>query len=97
MRTLNLPSRIIRKLKNSVLLNFNIDELTNIKFTEPSDIEKIGTDYGGWYIPTSLLDSDSICYCVGCGEDISFDLGLIVKIWLSCLWLRSYSKSDQTC
>ena len=79
MKTLNLPSRIIRKLKNSVLLNFNIDELTNLKFSKPLDIEKIGTDYGGWYVPTSFLDTDSICYCVGCGEDISFDLGLIER------------------
>lgn len=24
-----------------------------------------------------MLNADSICYCAGCGEDISFDLGLI--------------------
>ncbi|MGH8657937.1 MAG: FkbM family methyltransferase [Gammaproteobacteria bacterium] len=41
------------------------------------DLKAIGTDYGGWVIPEKLLDSNSICYCVGCGEDISFDLGLI--------------------
>lgn len=28
-------------------------------------------------MPTGLLSAESICYCVGCGEDISFDLGLI--------------------
>jgi FkbM family methyltransferase len=26
-----------------------------------------------------LFNADSICYCVGCGEDISFDLGLIER------------------
>lgn len=40
---------------------------------------KLGTDYGGWYIPENVLDDYSICYCVGCGEDISFDLELIKK------------------
>ena len=28
-------------------------------------------------VPASLLEKGSICYCAGCGEDISFDLGLI--------------------
>ena len=40
---------------------------------------KIGTDYGGWTIPDEILDSSSICYSVGAGEDISFDVGLIEK------------------
>lgn len=40
---------------------------------------KLGTDYGGWYIPENILNENSICYCVGCGEDITFDLELIKK------------------
>lgn len=40
---------------------------------------KLGTDYGGWYIPENVLNEKSICYCVGCGEDITFDLELIKK------------------
>jgi FkbM family methyltransferase len=38
--------------------------------------QRFGTEYGGRVIPTGLLNSDSICYCVGAGEDISFDLAL---------------------
>lgn len=38
---------------------------------------KLGTQYGGWYVPVELLNSTSICYCVGAGEDVSFDLELI--------------------
>jgi len=38
---------------------------------------RFGTDYGGWTIPNDRLTAQSICYCVGCGEDISFDLELI--------------------
>jgi FkbM family methyltransferase len=38
---------------------------------------RLGTDYGGWYIPLdSGLHEESVCYCVGAGEDISFDCAL---------------------
>src|SRR6185436_1131907 len=39
--------------------------------------KKLGTAYGGWYVPVSLLSTNSICYCVGAGEDISFEVELI--------------------
>ncbi|TNE61788.1 MAG: FkbM family methyltransferase [Bacteroidetes bacterium] len=38
--------------------------------------ERIGTPYGGWIIPRGQLDQNAVCYLVGAGEDISFDLGL---------------------
>lgn len=38
---------------------------------------RFGSDYGGWTIPKDRLTQQSVCYCVGCGEDISFDLELI--------------------
>lgn len=44
-----------------------------------TDLKKLGSDYGGWVIPTTLLSHDSICYCVGVGEDITFDLELIAR------------------
>jgi FkbM family methyltransferase len=43
------------------------------------DIERIGTTYGGWSIPVDLLNSDSVCYLAGAGEDISFDVGIVNK------------------
>lgn len=43
-------------------------------------MEKIGTDYGGWFIPLKpLLNQNSIIYSVGAGEDISFDLQIQSK------------------
>jgi len=43
-------------------------------------MEKIGTKYGGWFIPKNIqLTKDSIIYSVGVGEDISFDLLLQEK------------------
>jgi len=43
-------------------------------------MEKLGTNYGGWYIPKNItLNADSIVYSGGVGEDISFDLLLSDK------------------
>jgi len=39
------------------------------------NLEKLGTVYGGWFVPTEMeLDENSIIYSGGVGEDISFDL-----------------------
>jgi len=38
---------------------------------------RLGSEYGGWTVPKARLTRQSVCYCVGCGEDISFDLELI--------------------
>ena len=38
-------------------------------------MEKLGTEYGGWYIPTNMnLNENSIIYSGGVGEDMSFDI-----------------------
>lgn len=60
-------------------INLLARSLLSLQFrkTTRDDLQKIGSAYGGWVIPTSLLSSSSICYCVGVGEDISFDMGLI--------------------
>lgn len=41
-----------------------------------SDIARLGSAYGGWIVPERSLKAGSICYCVGAGTDISFDLAL---------------------
>jgi FkbM family methyltransferase len=42
-------------------------------------LEKIGSGYGGWIVPTGAIRSSWTCYCAGVGEDITFDLGLIER------------------
>lgn len=38
----------------------------------------VGSAFHGYHIPENFLTSDSICYCIGAGEDISFDTELKV-------------------
>jgi FkbM family methyltransferase len=38
---------------------------------------KLGSSYGGWIVPDGLIEPSWICYCVGAGGDVSFDLELI--------------------
>lgn len=77
MNLLNIPSKIASRLSNHAFKLFNIDRISHVKIKNRDDLNEIGTQYGGWVIPVTLFDSTSICYCAGCGEDISFDLGLI--------------------
>ena len=43
-------------------------------------MEKLGTNYGGWYVPTNMnLNENSVVYSGGIGEDMSFDLLLQCK------------------
>ncbi|MBS0379612.1 MAG: FkbM family methyltransferase [Proteobacteria bacterium] len=39
-------------------------------------LERIGTDYGGWYCDPSLLPQGGVAVCCGAGEDVSFDVAL---------------------
>ena len=42
-------------------------------------LERVGSTYGGWVIPTDRLRRGDVCYCAGSGEDISFDLELATR------------------
>ncbi|MCC7162383.1 MAG: FkbM family methyltransferase [Anaerolineae bacterium] len=75
------PIQFLSKSKDRVLFSalcfLGIDRLTGARIRPRRDLVSLGTKYGGWVIPGALFDAQSICYCAGCGEDISFDLGLI--------------------
>lgn len=46
------------------------------------DLRRLGSDYGGWWIPINLIGENSICYCAGVGLDATFDVALADE--LSC-------------
>lgn len=70
-------NRAADKLLHEFGKYFNYDTLTGAPVVPVQMLTKIGSQYGGRIIPTDRLTRDSICYCVGVGEDITFDLGLI--------------------
>ena len=37
----------------------------------------LGTEYGGWVVPAELIDGQWVCWCVGAGADVSFDMQLL--------------------
>lgn len=41
-----------------------------------ADLIRLGTYYGGWWLPESVLRPGALAYCAGAGDDISFDLAL---------------------
>jgi len=73
----NLPvAGSLFRRANSQLLQVALNRTVR---TNAYHLQKIGSDYGGWIVPSDRVDSSSICYCVGAGEDITFDIGLIEK------------------
>ncbi len=48
-------------------------------------LERIGTDYGGWYCDPTLLRRGSVAVCCGAGEDVSFDVALNARYGMRVL------------
>jgi FkbM family methyltransferase len=71
-------SKLKKKIKHFLKpdLKFRLTRL-------PECLQKLGTEYGGWTIPISLVDEDSVCYLAGAGEDISFDVELATRFHCS--------------
>jgi len=42
-----------------------------------ASLVRIGSVYGGWWVPISALGEGQVAYCIGAGEDITFDIGLL--------------------
>jgi FkbM family methyltransferase len=54
--------------------------LKHVVLRPRSDLVKLGgVGYGFWVVPESLIGTDSRCYLIGVGEDITFDLALIAR------------------
>jgi FkbM family methyltransferase len=38
---------------------------------------RLGSTYGGWWVPASVLVPGAVAYCAGAGEDVTFDVALL--------------------
>lgn len=73
---------MLRRLLNRCrtwLVNRRMDAILAVQEGAAGPLVRIGSWYGGWYAPESLLGPDSVCYCAGAGEDITFDVGVAVR------------------
>jgi FkbM family methyltransferase len=43
------------------------------------DLVRLGSGYGGWWVPERLVRPGATAYCAGVGHDISFDLELVER------------------
>lgn len=57
-------------------------------------MEKLGTNYGGWYVPINMnLNENSVVYSGGVGEDMSFDLLIQCKYNCNVLLIDPTNKA----
>jgi FkbM family methyltransferase len=71
--------RLLRpaKVRNAVRRRLFSREMALVPLCHGPELVHLGSEYGGWYVPARGIDPDWVCYCVGAGADISFDLALI--------------------
>jgi FkbM family methyltransferase len=79
IRRSEVIARTLTGLKARVSKRFGRDVFSGIKIEPTGSCEKLGSALGGWVIPSGRLNEDSICYCVGVGEDMTFDLALLER------------------
>jgi FkbM family methyltransferase len=72
-----LIGRIARRLKRELFVRLRIDPVTLRRIEPRRDLVRLGNSSASWTVPRELLGQNSLVYCAGCGEDISFDLALI--------------------
>ncbi len=73
-------NRILNKLKS---IKFQIDRndyITGKKIKVPGDMLVLGNSLASCTVPANAICSNSVCYLVGAGEDISFDIALANSI-----------------
>lgn len=70
---MRLRDRVVR---NSIVRWIDSSLVT---ITPRPDMVRLGSVYGGWWIPTSLISHESVCYLAGVGLDTSFDEALIER------------------
>ncbi len=77
-KVLNRINRIVTKIREKKLVYKDVKGI---------ELERLGSEYGGWVIPKNYLTKESVCYCVGAGIDITFDFALVRKYNCSVLIL----------
>lgn len=74
---MGLGRKLARKVHRAASLRLQRDPVTGRAIQSIGRVVTLGDRLGSWTVPDLFLDRDSVVYCVGCGEDVTFDLALI--------------------
>lgn len=77
--TPGILKRALHRIHRDTSRAMGVDALTGQRIQSRSDLVRLGSQYGGWIVPAAAVQEDSICYCAGVGEDVSFDLALMER------------------
>jgi FkbM family methyltransferase len=66
------------KIRNALRRRWFEWQLSRRPLHAASSVVHLGSSYGGWKIP-DLVQPSWVCYCVGAGGDVSFDLELVKR------------------
>lgn len=72
-------NRLVSLMKNwlaSKLTAYSAKVHESVQSTSTVPLIRLGTNYGGWWVPESGLGKDDLIVSAGAGEDISFDVEL---------------------
>lgn len=64
-------------LKKTIKKVMGIDAFTNLQ--PLNNLIHLGSKSHGYHVPQHFLNNASICYCIGAGEDVSFDTELVIN------------------
>ena len=79
MTSISSPKLRPAKVRSALRRRWFERQLAREKLHAAPGLVSLGSAYGGWTIPGDLLEPSSLCYCVGAGGDVSFDLALIER------------------
>lgn len=65
----------MKVIKDLIKRALQVDPYSRV--TPLNNLMYVGSVKHGYHIPKNYLNSNSVCYCVGAGEDISFDVELV--------------------
>src|ERR1700719_1014712 len=66
------------KIRNALRRRWFEHRIGRVRLHEGPDLIHLGhASYGGWTVPGDLIGREWVCYSVGAGGDIEFDLELI--------------------
>jgi FkbM family methyltransferase len=67
------------KVRTAIRRRWFEHRLSRVPLHSTPSLVDLGSAYGGWIMPGALIEPSWLCYSVGAGGDISFDLELIER------------------